>query len=147
DGDELDVVPLRGPQRRYAARLQLTVIRVGAETDDAQLAVLGWRRGRLAGGRLRLPHAVAHGRPVAPEPASEEAQGQEYAAANDSGMPIHGRSLQGHRFLPSPQELNRAAAALQHENDRRSESFDPAAPAVISLCPCTDLRRTKGEPP
>ena len=41
DGDELDVMPELRPLRRGAAGLQLAIIRMGAEADDAQLAVLG----------------------------------------------------------------------------------------------------------
>ena len=40
-GDQLDPMPLGRPQRRATARLDLAVIRMRAETDDAQFAVLG----------------------------------------------------------------------------------------------------------
>jgi hypothetical protein len=47
DGDQLHVVSFGGPHRGDAADLDLAIIRVGAEADDAQLAVI---RGRRRGG-------------------------------------------------------------------------------------------------
>ncbi len=38
--DELHLVPLRGPERRHPGGLQLRVVRMGAERDDAERAVL-----------------------------------------------------------------------------------------------------------
>ena len=41
DGDEFDVMALGGPESADAAGLELAIVGVGAEADDAEFAVVG----------------------------------------------------------------------------------------------------------
>jgi len=50
-GNKLDVMPIRGPLGRSPSRRDLAVVRMCAEANDAQFAIVGWQRAPFDGRR------------------------------------------------------------------------------------------------
>ncbi len=106
-GDELDVVPLRPPQDGDAAGLQFAIVRMGPETEDAQLAVV--RRRCRSSSRFRFRLRLGARGPGPEQPQHDQARHPTYHPKSPEShgtisfwIATQGACRVAHKHMPGP---------------------------------------------